>query len=146
MPLIISRDSPATTDQMLQFLRIVHGVLMFSIALYVGAIRVISRQTAALSNPNLPIIFGVLAASAIALAFYFRSRFIDSAFDTLRTRPDDAAALKRWRQGVMVSDVLAEAVALYGFALYVMGGQIWQGVAFIVVAELFMVLWWPRRP
>jgi len=138
--------APATIDQTLRFLRIVHGCLMVSIALYGFAMHVLSPQAPAPQNRNMPVIFAVLAAVTITLAFYFRSRFIDSAFDRLRVRPDDTAALRHWRQGVLVSDVLAEAIALYGFGLYFMGGEIWQAVVFIVVAEVFMVLWWPRRP
>ena len=142
----MERVVPATMDQMLRFLRTMHSCLMVSIALYPVAMRVVAPQMTALFSPNMPIILAVLAAVTIALALYLRSRFIGSAFDVLRMRPDDAAALKGWQQGAIASDVLAEAVALYGFGLYWMGGQILQAVAFAVVGELLMVVWWPRRP
>lgn len=135
-----------TIDQALRTLRTMHLCLMFSIALYGFAMRFVRPQTPALFTANMPVIFAVLAAGTISVAFLLRSRFIGSASDVLRVRSDDAAALKRWSQGVITSDVLAEAVALYGFALYFLGGQIWQAATFMVVAESLMVLWWPRRP
>lgn len=123
-----------------------HLCLMISIALYGFAMRFLRPQTPPPFTANMPVIFAVMAAGTIFVALQLRSRFIGGASDVLRVRPDDAAALVRWRQGVIVSDVLAEAVALYGFALYFFGGQIWQAATFMVVAELLMVLWWPRRP
>ena len=142
----IQRVGPATIDQTLRFLRIFHGCLMVSIGLYVVALRIVPRQSMRPSVASFPLYFGVLAAVMIVLGFGVRSRLIGSSFDVLRMRPDDAAALERWRQGVMVGDVLAEGVALYGVALYFLGGQIWQVAAFLIAGELLMVLWWPRRP
>jgi hypothetical protein len=143
---IIRRVGPATADGTLRFLRIMHGCLMVSIALYGFAMRFVRPQTPALFTANTPVIFVVLAAGTISVALQLRSRFIGSASDVLRVRPDDAAALERWRKGIVASDVLTEAVALYGFALYFLGGQIWQAATLIVIAELLMVVWWPRRP
>jgi hypothetical protein len=57
------------------------------------------------------------------------------AFETLRTNPDDAPALNRWRRGVIVGDCLALAVALYGFAIHFMGGTSRQVAPFFIVGN-----------
>ena len=124
-----------TISQTLRFLRILHVCLMVSIALYVVALRIVPRQSFRPSF-SFALYFAMLASVMIAIAFVVRSRLIGSSFDVLKLRPDDAAALERWRKGVIVTDVLAEAVALYGYALYFIGGQIWQVAAFLVTGEV----------
>ena len=75
-----------------------------------------------------------------------RSKNLRLAFETLRTKPDDAGALVRWRRGVIISDCLAEAVVLYGFVVHMLGGTSLQVAPFFISGSTAMLSWWPRQP
>lgn len=139
-------QDPATTDGSLQFLRRVHISLMVSILLYIYVMRIIPPQSTQLHDPFL---FWMLCATSVvclASGQAIRSRKLGTAFEILQTRPDDPHALGQWRIGVIVSDCLAEAVALFGFVIRMLGGTTRQVAPFFVAGALAMLIWWPRRP
>jgi hypothetical protein len=76
----------------------------------------------------------------------FPGQEIRPAFDTLQLRPDDPAALQQWRTGAILTAVLLEAVALYGFALRFLGASLKVSVPFYLVGIALMLLWWPQKP
>jgi hypothetical protein len=80
----------------------------------------------------------------IFIALVVRSRMVTPAQEKLRVQTDDGGALKRWRIGSLISLVLVESVALYGFALRVMGGTRSHTWPFYLAAILIMLMWTPR--
>jgi len=77
-------------------------------------------------------------------AFFFRRRMVQAAEEVLRLRSDDSAALARWRVGNITCLTLCEAVALWGFALRMLGGTFLHAVPFYAVAILLILAWTPR--
>jgi hypothetical protein len=137
---------PATTQGTLEVLRIVHGILMFSIVLYVVVMRMIPAQGAEPLSSRLLWSLGACAAASLAVGQVIRSRYLRLAFETLRVKPDDPGSLLRWRQGVLVSDCLAEAAVLYGFVIHLLGGTDGEVVPFFIAGGAAMILWWPKMP
>ena len=84
--------------------------------------RMVPAQNTEPLKPSMLWSLGACAAVTLALGQVMRSRRLGPAFETLRIKPDDPEALVRWRQGVLISDVLAEATVLYGFAVHALGG------------------------
>ena len=80
----------------------------------------------------------------IGLAGFFRSRFVKRSEDSLPSNPTDESALKRWRQGVLNSPIMAYGVVLFGFLLKFLGAT-W-GIAgwFFLVGVLLLLAWTPR--
>jgi hypothetical protein len=77
---------------------------------------------------------------------WMRSKQLPIAFETLRTKSDDAASLGRWRTGVIISDALAEAVVLYGFTVHMLGGTAKEVAPFFIAGLAAMLIWWPKQP
>ena len=50
-----------TTQQTLRYLRIVHGLLIFAILMYLYVMRLLPAQPSQELGPKLPLIFGVIA-------------------------------------------------------------------------------------
>ena len=136
----------ATIDGTLKNLRTIHGVMLFSMILYVfTAERLISPESRDL-NSTLPAAFGILSLAIIGLAMFFRTKKIRTAFETFQSKPDDATAPRQWRTGGILTAVLLEAVVLYGFALRFLGAPLKVSLPFYVVGIALMLLWWPQRP
>jgi len=136
----------ATIDGTLKNLRTIHGVMLFSMILYVFiAERLIPPEPRNL-NGTLPAAFGILCVAIVGLAMFFRTRKIRPAFETLQSEPNNMNALRQWRAGGILTAVLLEAVVLYGFALRFLGASLKVSLPFYVVGIALMALWWPLRP
>jgi hypothetical protein len=140
------QQNPTTTQGTLKLLRTVHGALMLSIALYVVIMRMIPAPGAEPLSFRLLWLLGACAAASLAGGQGIRSRCLGPAFETLRVKPDDPRSLLRWRQGVLISDCLAEAAVLYGFVIHLLGGTGGEVVPFFIAGAAAMILWWPRMP
>jgi hypothetical protein len=88
----------------------------------------------------------VLSVAIVGATVYIRLKMVGTALDTLRSTPYDPIALARWRKGVVLSDVLLDAVVLYGFVLRFLGGTAQLCLPFYAAAIGLMILWWPQRP
>ena len=88
----------------------------------------------------------VLSIAIVGATVYIRLKMVGTALDTLRSTPDDPNSLAKWRKGVVLSDVLLDAVVLYGFVLRLLGGPFQQSLPYYVVGIGLMILWWPKRP
>ncbi len=85
----------------------------------------------------------IAAFFCVGGAFFFH-RMVGAAEEALRLRPEDSAALARWRTENIVCFVLCEAVALWGFLLRMLGGTFLRAAPFYAVAILLMLVWTPR--
>ena len=60
-------------------------------------------------NNTLLLAFGFLCFTILGIVLFFRAKKIRPAFDVLRLKPDDPAALQQWRTGAILTAVLLEA-------------------------------------
>lgn len=142
----MTQPAPNTTENTVRFLRVVHVALLVSVVLYGLVLRAAPAHEQRAVDPSLLIALYMLSVVMIAVGLAVRAKFIRSAFEILRTKPDDAAALVHWRKADMVSAVLAEAIVLYGVAIHFLGGSIRQVAPFFVCGAIVMLVWWPHRP
>jgi hypothetical protein len=127
----------------LKALRTVQAAFVASILLYAFmAEKVMQRPTSA-PAPPLVISITILAIAMIFTAQVLRSRMVAPAKQKLRVQTDDVDALKRWRMGSLLSLVLVESVALYGFALRVLGATRSQTWPFYLASIVIMLIWTP---
>ena len=90
-----------------------------------------------------------LAVIGVLILFttqFLRVKLMNPSLETLRSKPDDANSLARWRTGAIASCIMAESVVLLGFALRFTGGTLKQALPFYAMGIGLMILWWPQRP
>jgi hypothetical protein len=124
-------------------MRLVHLIMLAAIPVYIYTAEVLPKQTADLPA-NFATVFSILAGLEVAAAFFFRQRMLPSALETMRSNPEDATALGRWRAANVLSMVLALSVALYGFVLRFMGESRLVAWPFFLASIILMGLWRPR--
>ena len=129
----------------LRLLRILQAALFGSLLLY-GLVGEIAGPKEARDVKQMQLILMVLAAASWGVIFFVRQRLVQPAEEILRTQPEDAAALGRWRAGNMATFFLAEAVALYGLVLRMLGSTLLQAAPFYSAAILLLLAFTPRRP
>ena len=117
-----------------------------SILLDWHAMNIVPAQNSEALSPLLLWAFGAVSAFDLAIGYWIRSRDLRIAFEILRTKPDDGAALGRWRRGIIVGDCLALSVVLYGLAIHFLGGTGRQVAPFFIVGAAAFLLWWPKQP
>ena len=134
-----------TLDNSIRSIRIIYAALLFTMILYVLTAEKLSHQ-----EPHdihtIWLAFLVSGLMIVAVALSFRIKMLEPAGETLQAKADDQRALARWRAGNILSFVLVETVALFGFVLRFIGGTTWQSLPFYVVGIALMLVWWPRRP
>lgn len=127
----------------LRSLQTVHAAFLFAAVAYL----VVSYVAGPRTQPQ-PLSFilgvGVVAISTCAGGIFIRSRFVQPASETLRSNPDDAAAVARWRTGTILSLVFSETVVLYGLALRFIGAS-WNICGIFYVVGIFLLLAWTPR-
>jgi len=100
-------------------LQIVRFAMLISIVLYF----VIVRMVPSYASPN-PMIFRVIALFAFAnlgALLFLRKLLVAIPSEALRSRPEDSAALAKWKLGQLITWALGESIALYGLVLHVLG-------------------------
>jgi hypothetical protein len=137
---------PQTVEGTLRIVRTVHGVLLFAMFMQVLTVeKILPHQPRQLDSTFTSAIL-VLSIAIVGATVYIRLKMVGTALDTLRSTPDDPNSLAKWRKGVVLSDVLLDAVVLYGFVLRLLGGPLQQSLPFYVVGIGLMILWWPKHP
>ena len=135
-----------TTAGTLRFVRIVHGALLVSMLLYALILWVVPSTTP--DKPPLVEIEALILIGVVLIGagIWLRKKNIDSAFETLRTKPNDPEALQSWRQGAILSAVLAEVLVLFSVAIHFMGGNRVEVGGFWIAGAAAMLVWWPQQP
>ena len=126
-------------------IRILHLAMLVSIPLYFVVAGLIAPQTAS-DVHTMRQGLTVMALLFSGVAVVLRKRMLDSAADILRLRPDDTAALIRWRAAHIVSFALCEAVALFGLVLRFLGATTFEAAPFFAVAFVLMLAFRPAAP
>ena len=80
----------------------------------------------------------------VAIVMVLRRATIGRAQDVLRTSPNDAAALGRWRMGQIITFAICEAIVLYGLVLRFMGATLKQSAPLYVLGICAMLFFRPQ--
>ena len=132
-------------DATLRSLRVIQMAFLVAVVIYIAiAEKVGPREPKDVKQ--IQVLLMVMAASLVGGILFFRQRLIPPAEEVLRTQPEDANALRRWRTANLITLTLAEAVVLYGLALRFLGGTLLQAAPFYAAGVLLMVVFTPRRP
>ena len=137
-------------EEALRVVRVLHLTMVLSVLAIIAAGELIRGQTASGgAAENLELIHKVLLVllvATIGVVAMLRTRFVAPAAEEIRTRPDDDGAWTRWRGGNITSFVLCESIALLGFALRFLGGELLQAAPFYAVSLVLLVFFTPRTP
>jgi hypothetical protein len=129
-----------------RLLNFIRAALLLAIAAYVFVGETIAPRTRGSADTKTFLVFALVAVVTIAVMFVLRRKTISEAMASLRTSPEDARALARWRAGYIITYAMCEAVALYGFVLRMLGFFLPQVAPFYLAAILLMLFYGPRRP
>ena len=133
-------------DSALKVVQLIRVAMITSIVLYVAVGEMTARPSA---KPPALLLFYALTFVAVTMVGFImvvRRMLIAPAAAALATQSSDAAPLNRWRGGYIVSFALAEAIALYGLVLRLLGFTLSQVVSFYIAGVLLLLMLAPRRP
>lgn len=145
MPEVRSDPSISLWQQRATQARAVAIVFLATIPLYA----VVGELLGALASLEIAVVrlgFFVASATGALLAFQLRARWIPAAVEELRRAPDDAPSVQRWFAAHFASLAMAEGIGLFGFALRILGGTLFESLPFYIVGFGLMLAWFPRKP
>ncbi len=123
--------------------KVLHAVLMATVLLYIACLHFLQPMREEVSR-SLVTGLSVAAAGIAVVAASFRRRFVRPSREALLLNAGDTNALKRWYQGVVISLVICENIALIGFLLRVLGAS-WQVAGLLFGAAMLLMLAWTPR-
>jgi len=129
----------------LKMARTLHVVLLLTIPLLAYAGEVL-RPAKTKDIKKMGLILIALAALNIWTALSTSWRRVKDEHEALRVRPEDTKAIIRWRAATIVSLVVCEPLALYGWALRIWGGTFLEAAPFYACGLLLLFAFTPRRP
>jgi len=128
----------------LQSARLIHFALLFATVAYTAIPFLTGPPKVQPPSAILLFALGIVSLSSLTAGFFIRSRLVQPAREALRSNPDDSAAARRWRSGVIISLMFCETILLFGFALRFLGGSWNVCGAFYGVGIFFLLAWTPR--
>jgi hypothetical protein len=131
-------------DSPLKKLRLMQACLLVTIPLYVYAGEVLGPAKPK-EIKRLTLFLVLLAGLNVWCVLSGARRAVAKASDVLRSRGEDALAIRRWYGANVVSLASSEPLALYGFILRIFGGTLVQAVPFYACALLLLLISTPRR-
>jgi cytochrome b561 len=122
--------------------------MLVSIVLYVYVGETVAGKNLRTPAPNPPFYFAItlVGIAIVGMIFALRRLFVLRAEQELAARPEDPAALMRWRSGYIITYAMSEAIALLGLVLRLIGSSLSQAAPFYFVAFILMLFFGPRRP
>ncbi len=132
-------------ESSLKLVRSVRLVLLASIVFYAVIAGWVRPYTPPKTQAYFYVIAG-LAASAVEGIFFFRRKILQPSEQVLCTKPEDGAALRRWRTAYVGTYALCDSVALWGLLLRFLGFSLLLVMLFFVAGFLLMLYFVPRRP
>ena len=125
-------------------LRLIHLAFVLAWFIYLGLLFYLQFP-----EKSVPIIFpaalGTIAVSTISVAQTLRQKLLFPPATALVSDPENAALLRRWKVGNLVSFTFAESVMLFGVVLKFLGER-WSIVSiFFGVGLLLLLLWAPQK-
>lgn len=127
-----------------RMMQIIQGAFLVSIVLYMVMTKILPANAA----PNVVVfkVLALLAVGNVVTIFLLRRKLVKAAEQILSVRPDDTAALARWRGGYIITYAFSEVIALYGLVLHFMGFAFAQVLPFFTAGAVIILFYVPRRP
>lgn len=129
-----------------RYVRTIHTLLLCSIALYVlVGEEVIRTHPRAAPGASMYYIFAIAGVAMVLSTFAVRMLLVKKTESALAQDPANPALLHRWRGAYIVSYAFSEIVAVFGFALRLLGFTLSQVASFYVAGLLLLLFMRPRR-
>src|SRR6185437_5799901 len=129
----------------LRYVRTVHTLLLCSIALYVLVGEEVVRTRPRIApGASMYYIFTIAGVAMVLSAFAVRMLLVKKTERRLLQDPSNAALLHRWRGAYIVSYAFSEIVAVFGFALRLLGFTLSQVASFYAAGLLLLLFMRPR--
>jgi len=131
-------------ESTVRILRLIQIAMIVSIILYVF----IGERVAPVHAPNAALFYAMslVSITTIGIILVVRRTLVLQSEETLRARPTDSLALNRWRSGFIVTYALAEAQAVLGLVLRLLGFSLSQVAPFYVAGFILIIFFSPRAP
>ncbi|PSH03578.1 MAG: hypothetical protein CXZ00_11680 [Acidobacteria bacterium] len=88
----------------------------------------------------------ILSTSLLTFAYMMRNAMVLPSMAELRRNPRDPKALKRWSRNNIIMQSLCAAVGLMGFAMQLMGADVYLSFTLYAIGVSYLVLLRPIRP
>ncbi len=133
-------------NNVLRTMRIIHGAMLLAAFMYVWIAEKLNYGQSPRDISTFYMVLCFQIVLIVVIAFFFRRRFVSASVETLRTDPNNATALGRWRTGQIMSYAFAESVVLFGLVVRFTGATRMQAVPFYVVGILMLLVFYPQEP
>lgn len=128
-----------------RYVRTIHTLLLCSIALYVlVGEEVIRTHPRVAPGASMYYIFTIAGVAMVLSTFAVRMLLVKKTESGLAQDPANPALLHRWRGAYIVSYAFSEIVAVFGFALRLLGFKLSEVVSFYVAGLLLLLFMRPR--
>lgn len=130
--------------QAIRLVRLIQIGMLASIALYVLLGEAIRTRFAT----SVALYYGIsfVSISLVGAIMVVRRTQVLQWEVRLAEKPDDGAALGRWKAGQITTYALCEALALLGFLLRVVGFRLVDVWPYYLGGFALMLVFWPRLP
>jgi hypothetical protein len=131
-------------EQVVRVVRVIQVAMLASIGLYVMVGEVFRSRMAT----NVAVYYGIsfVSISVVGVILVVRRTQVQQWALRLAERPDDGAALGRWKAGQITTYALCEALALFGFVLRISGFRLADVWPYYLGGFALMLVFWPRVP
>jgi F0F1-type ATP synthase membrane subunit c/vacuolar-type H+-ATPase subunit K len=120
--------------------------MLMAVGLYAVVGEIIGRQNPLPPNPRMLPAFTVVAVGAVIAILVVRRVMIAPSLAAVSIPAPHPDAIVRWRGGYIVTYVFAEAIALLGLVLRILGFRFRHVVSFYAAAAVLLLFFIPRRP
>jgi hypothetical protein len=132
-------------ESAIKVIRAIQIAMLVSVFVYVA----VGERVGAIPRLSNPVLFYVLSLATITLVgviLVVRRTLVLQSATVLAARPNDTATLNRWRAGYILTYALAEAIAIFGFVLRVIGFSLSEVASFYIAGFILLLFFGPRRP
>jgi hypothetical protein len=129
----------------IKVIRAVQIAMLVSVALFVGIGEAVG-SIPKLNNPALLYALSTATITIVGVILVVRRTLVLQSATALAARPNDAAALNRWRAGYVMTYALSESITLFGLALRLIGFTFAQVWFFYIAGFILLLFFRPRRP
>src|SRR5271154_2479354 len=126
-------------------LRTLQWTMLGSIFLYAAVGEVLGSRARG-ADPSLSYVFSTAAVAVVGAIFVVRRTLVLRSAESLASRPDDPITLRHWKSGYFATYGLCEALALFGFALRLLGSNFQQSLLFYVGGFVLLFFFGPKEP
>jgi hypothetical protein len=131
-------------EQALRVVRVIQVAMLVSIGIYVLIGEMVGRGIA----PQAMFFYAVscVSISIVGVILVVRRTQVLQWEPVLAEKPDDGAALGRWKAGQIVTYALCESLALLGFGLRLLGFRLTDVWPFYLGGVAMLLYFFPRAP